>query len=592
LHARSTAQGSVVKALLCVSTLLTLAACGSGTVTHDRGIQPPTGNTPPGGTNPPGGLPNPPPPPPPVTSVTLNGIATFDLVPYAATLGSGLDYAATTQAPARNITVELLDESDNVVATTVTDATGSYQFADIDTNTVFKLRMKAELSGSGVQVLDNTNSDALYSYTSNPFTSGALDPIEVNVNAPSGWTTAYTAPRFAAPFAILDAVYQAQQYVGQTFPGPALKLFWSEDNTDSGDLDTDRATGGIETTQYRVTGGGQPEIYILGDADNDTDEYDRDVIIQHFAYHYLATFSRDDSIGGDFEENLDPRNAYSEGFARAFPAMVTGSGLYRDTSGANQGMEEDPADIETGVVGTPGWFNPYSIASIFYDLVDTNADGTDTVSLPFSELHASLVQAGDTPAFATIYPFLTALFADQPALTTQLSALIGGHGVLAGNAAPDDFGTNETNNGGNPAFLPIYTRITADSTNFRVLSYGDVDNYYNALANRRFLIYTPPANTSTATIRAFGVDDPANDPDIDLYRGGELIGRTFDGARTENLTTGDNEVDEPDYFEIPMPPLEAGTTYVIEVFESGNVFPDDPVSDYVGPTNIDVQIVP
>src|SRR5690606_27529101 len=111
---------------------------------------------------------------------------------------------------------------------------------------------------------------------------------------------------------------------------PPLELRWSPKNkTAYGDA----SLGEIGTTYY-----GGDAIYILGDENNDTDEYDRHVILHEWGHYVEMAFSRSDSIGGDhgYSDKLDMRVALSEGFANAFSAMMLDDPSYRDTSGAQQ----------------------------------------------------------------------------------------------------------------------------------------------------------------------------------------------------------------------------------------------------------------
>ena len=83
-----------------------------------------------------------------------------------------------------------------------------------------------------------------------------------------------TTTRAAAPFNILDAVYEAMTDIAAVDTDvnfPLLQVFWSVNNVPvSGDV----TQGQIGTSSYTRTNG-VPTIRILGDENNDTDEYDR-----------------------------------------------------------------------------------------------------------------------------------------------------------------------------------------------------------------------------------------------------------------------------------------------------------------------------
>ncbi len=175
-----------------------------------------------------------------------------------------------------------------------------------------------------------------------------------NLAAGSGWGgTGYVGVRAAAPFAILDTLYAAAEFVhdnGASVDLPTLDAFWSPlNNPNSGDV----ASGNIVSTlspRAGVAGDPPKGIYVLGLENVDTDEYDPHVLAHEF-HHYLEdNLSRTDTTGGEHSRNerLDLRLAFSEGFANAFSGMVLGNPVYRDTFGSQQG-QSNGVNMETDV---------------------------------------------------------------------------------------------------------------------------------------------------------------------------------------------------------------------------------------------------
>ena len=148
------------------------------------------------------------------SEVTISGAITFDLVPFQAS-GIGLDYNSIEQTPARGVVVEAVDASGNTLVATVTDNQGLYSMR-VATNTSMRVRTSARLlQTSGVtwdvKVTDNTAADALYAAQGEIFNSGTTASTR-SFNMPSGWDgTSYAADRSAAPFAVLDAIYDTMQ---------------------------------------------------------------------------------------------------------------------------------------------------------------------------------------------------------------------------------------------------------------------------------------------------------------------------------------------------------------------------------------------
>ncbi|MCP5472938.1 MAG: hypothetical protein H7A18_12845 [Sinobacteraceae bacterium] len=529
--------------------VLSLAACGGGG-DGDGGS---------GGAGGPG-----------ASTVTLTGTATFDRVPFAAAAGGGLDHLRAVPMPSRGVTIEAVTTSgQTVLASTTTDAGGRFTL-DVPGGTRLFLRMKAELRRSGppswrVTVRDNTAGDALYVVDTPVFDSGHAARSQ-DIHAGSGWTagSGYTGARAAAPLAILDTLWQAMQLVLSAAPAaqfPELKVYWSPRNIGcdpgaGGFCDgtaAARARGEIGTSFYAILGSGESSIYVLGAADSDSDEFDQHVLAHEWGHYYQDHFSRDDSIGGPHSigERLDLRVAFSEGWGNAFAAMVRGDPLYRDSFGVRQ--ERDFAiDVERNAVTYPGWFNEGSVQSIFYDLFDTDNEAGDTVSLGFGPIHAAMTgPIRNTPAFTSVHTLVNALRASHPGQADGISALAAGQLIAT---TPDDFGSGESNSGGDARNLPIYPSMLSGTTR-QICSNLPTGGaaVHNKLGNRRYLRFTL-AVSGTVSIAARNGRN-GTDPDIVLYAAGVERGRAESSASgSETLTL----------------PLPAGT-YVAEIYEYSNI---------------------
>ncbi len=509
-------------------------------------------------------------PAPPATTVTLTGTATFDKVPFNVAQGNGLDLARAAAAPARGVTIEALASAgQSVLASTTADASGQYTLT-VPANTDLQVRMKAELRRSGspgwlVSVRDNTAGDALYVIDTAAFNSGA-SALRRDVHAGSGWGgSAYTGARAAAPISILDTAWQAMQLVLGAESGlvfPELKMYWSPRNVPCSEgaggfcanTAAARARGEIGTSFYASIASQGASIYVLGAADSDSDEFDQHVLAHEWGHFYQDNFSRDDSLGGthSLNERLDLRVAFSEGWGNAFAGMVKGDPVYRDSFGTQQ-RSDFAIDVENNQVTFPGWFSEASVQSIFYDAFDAASDGVDTVSLGFGPIHAAMRGAiRNSASFTSIYALVNALRASQPGDAAALSALSGGQLIAT---ATDDFGSGETNAGGDARNLPIFAAMSSGATRqiCSSLPTGGSTAVYNKLGNRRYLRFTLAVSSTLSIVARNGRS--GTDPDIVLYAAGVERGRA-DGetSGSETLTL----------------PLQAGT-YVAEVYEFSNV---------------------
>jgi hypothetical protein len=554
MSAVSSRAWAPVPRLLLVLVLLCVAACGGG-----------------GSDAAPGSAATPSAPAPGAATVTLTGSATYDRVPFAAASGNGLDFARAVVSPARGVTIEAVGSTGQaVLASTVADASGQYTLT-VPANTDMFVRMKAELRRSGapswlVTVRDNTANEALYAVDTGAFNSGAA-ALRRDVHAGSGWTGAgYGATRAAAPISIVDTAWQAMQLVLGAEPAaafPELKMYWSTRNVPCSEgaggfcdgTAAARARGEIGTSFYAAIGAQGSSIYVLGSADSDSDEFDQHVVAHEWGHYYQDNFSRDDSLGGphSLTERLDLRVAFSEGWGNAFAGMVKGDPVYRDSFGTQQ-RSDFSINVENNAVTFPGWFSEASVQSIFYDVFDAASDGVDTVSLGFGPIHA--VMRGpirNSLSFTSIYALVNALRAAQPAQADAISALSTGQIIVT---SADDFGTGETNGGGDAERnLPIFP-VMRNAETRRICSNlptGGTSAIYNKLGNRRFLRFSL-AVSSTVSIAARG-GRSGTDPDIVLYAAG------VERGRAEGETSGT---------EVLTLPLPAGT-YVAEVYEFSNI---------------------
>jgi hypothetical protein len=472
--------------------------------------------------------------------VSISGNITYDCVPT--TQDSGLDYENTFQKPIRRAVVKAIKSSNGTVLdSTVSDSIGNFTVT-APSNTQVLIRVEARVLESGppswdVQVVDNTAGQALYVMDSAPFDSGTEDIFDMNLNAPSGWGgSGYTSPRVAAPFAILDTVYDANNLVVFTDPSVPIShllINWSINNVP---VDGNTAQGQIGSSHYNPN---THQLYILGAEGNDTDEYDNHVIAHEWSHYFMDMLSRSDSLGGPhgLSEKLDPRLAFSEGFCNAFSGMALDDPIFIDTYGTSQARTGIAIDLEdNGYEETvEGWFSETSIQAILYDLFDSTNDGDDTVSLGFTPLYDVLAdKQKNAVSFTTIFSFISFLKDENPAHVLEINDLVAGESITS--TAVDEFdGTQtETNDGGNPNSLPVYTLLTDGGEAMQLCGSGEF-GYYNKHMNNRFFYFEI---TSTGTYTITAVPDADGDPDIILYSQGDFIDIAQSGSdgETEVMT--------------------------------------------------------
>jgi len=423
-----------------------------------------------------------------------------------------LDYNNIKKETAKYVVVKALAENGQKLAQTTTDANGHYVlYVPKDTN--IKIRVYARMLKKDkwdLAVVDNTNMKAMYVIEGEYHNSGK-ETTKIDLHAVSGWDgISYSSSRDAAPFAILDSVNTVMQKVAQadsTLTFPHLLINWSPNNVASGG---DQSLGQIVTSNYD----GNSNLWILGDADSDTDEYDDHIIIHEWGHFFEDKFSRSDSIGGPHSagDSLDIRVAFGEGWGNALSAIATDNPIYFDTSGPTQStgwfmnIEEAPQE-------NPGWFSEASIQRILYDLYDNNNDGSDYLSLGFSPIYNVMVdKERNAKAFTSIFTFINALKNENSSKQYSIDSIVRSERI---GTISDDYGTNRTNSaGGNYAYsvyknLPLNRGvILCNQNNFGV---------YNKLGNRNYLkFHVNATNLYTISAKAYG--SVYGDPDIVLYK--------------------------------------------------------------------------
>lgn len=401
-----------------------------------------------------------------LSAVNISGKIRYERIhPLHSGSSSRLDPSNITLESAKEVLVKAVDLSGTAIASTYTNTNGDYTLTNLPENTKVKIRVYAKMykkNGWDVKVINNTNSDALYSIEGDMVTTGSNNSIR-NL-------TASSSNKSSPPFAILDSVHRAIKKilsVDSSVVFPELKMNWSVNNIESG-------------TYYD----GEDNIMIQGDQQGDSDEYDNHIIIHEWGHYFERNFSRADNIGGSHGTNqhLDIRVAFGEGFGNAFSAIVTDDPIYFDTyntSGWNM-------NIETATHETPGWFSEASIQRILYDLYDSHDDGADTLSLGFKPLYHVFTGAEkNTKAFTSIFTFITALKKENPSDAGKIDSIVAHENIATIN---DIYGLNRLSNV-TESTLPLYHQLTINKTLKDICtssSYGS----YNKLNNHQYVQFS------------------------------------------------------------------------------------------------------
>jgi hypothetical protein len=387
----------------------------------------------------------------------------------------------------------------------------------------------SRLRSVDLRVADNTNANALYSVTADV---DARRPVKVVLADNS---------RLSGAFNILETIQRSNDTVRSADPGiapPSVTVFWSIRNTSRGG---NIAQGLVGTTHFNFTNN---TAFVLGDRTVDSDEFD-DSVIAHEYGHLLATrFSRDDSPGAahGMGDMLDPRVAWSEGWANFFSSAVRNDAAFRDSMGPN-GVNILKYDLEDNIPAgdRPGYWSEASIDGLLWDLFDDRVDPADEVQYPFSAIWGAFADLRND-RFVYFPYFLERFLARAPQSAGALQAMAQLRSI--------DFQPNVRPSVSNP--FPRLINV-GDVVN------GEVDSLTarrtNLIQSSHFISFTTTGGAAAIRLDITGPGPGANSNanDLDLFlmdTNGRLIGRSDRGLNAQS--------------ELISMPLPAGT-YVIEV---------------------------
>ena len=316
--------------------------------------------------------------------VTLN-ILTADNLPIQNIAGqafyqkidaidAGLDLAHPVMVPIRNARVEVVSRSrQSVIAVSETDDYGRFDVpAPVESD--LAIRVTSRLRDFSLRVADNTNLNSTYSISSAVGSPSSISRMRIADTS-----------RISGAFNILEMVQRANEIVRTADPAidpPTVTIYWStKNNRRSGNI----AQGLIGTSYFNVANG---TAYILGDRNDDSDEYDDSVIAHEYGHFLAAKLSRDDSPGGETHigDILDPRVAWSEGWANFFSSAVRNDSVWRDTSGPN-GTNVYRFDLSDKVPAgdKPGYWSESSVGTLLWELYQ-GSELTQNTPYPFSQI--------------------------------------------------------------------------------------------------------------------------------------------------------------------------------------------------------------
>jgi hypothetical protein len=521
----------------------------------------------------------------------LSGRATYDRIlpvssvePDQARSGlCRLDFANPQAMPCRFARIQLLDESDREVSSSHTDADGSYSLSVPDDLEKARVRLWAQsvpLTGlsAAIRIQDNTNGGAPYAAESELVEL----PVEaLNLHLPSGYTLQGEPMgdrRGAGPFACLDGILSGYQYflesgVVDDDGLPLCIVNWSERNEPTAPQDL--ATGAIETSFFSSE---DNQLFILGAAESDTDEYDWHVLVHEFGHWVQFNRFRNDQIGGAHADGdiKDPRLAFGEGFGNALGAIVLGDPVYKDTSTPSGGASSLECNLSDNDPN-PGWFSEATVGAVLVDLFDPvrqeggDSQFDDRIQLSPAMFAGALEFQKFSPALTTIFSFFHGL--EEQSLTssekTAFASLLQSVSPSEdfGLVSVDQFGGGETHDAGLEgavSSLPVYLDVQGnfDGPRFPITVGGQLEeDTYNWLQGNRYLVFRGDGTDVTFTVH--NSTSAVGGLAVTLYENGKEL--------EDDDDDDDDDDDEPDPKEDMKETVStvAGGVYVIVLTNFG-----------------------
>lgn len=273
---------------------------------------------------------------------------------------------------------------------------------------------------------------------------------------------------------------------------------------------------------------GNHELYILGGkngdlAYEDTDHFDDSVIVHEYGHFLEDVCGKSDSRGGSHNGNflIDPRLAWSEGWANYFQTTVSGNKYYIDTIGFSDSLEggngqsgitldlsEGGSTASRDAVSTAGegTFREVSISRALYKMT------TSTNPVTFDKVWTAFTSIGSAAE----------AFRNIGLLHLRLSALLSGSPLTTFNNTIACAGTGECQSSGIQYYgqrLVVQASCSPATESITPVidsSYGYIRS--NQFRSNKFYRLTYSGAGGILTLNYTGAGSPSTDLDMVLYR--------------------------------------------------------------------------
>lgn len=359
----------------------------------------------------------------PTSPIVITSSAIYEYYKAVATPGAMLGLTKDTGGvpftnPIRRAEVRIKNSSGVVVQCGVTDNAGAINITiekpTIDSTYSIEVNARGDSSYVKASILDKVSTKLIYTITA----SFTIASNSTSITVPALVASA-TGTLEGGAFHIFDRILQVNEFLRSNStdancPGcqafsvaPKVTVFWAKGFNPASYFGE---TSPLSFYDGSASIDSSPALYVLGGSEGDvdyadTDHFDESVIIHEYGHFLENTFWRSDSPGGYHNGNMtiDPRLAFSEGFANFLPSAVMGRSTYIDTIGSPNGsagigvfldLENETGSFNSGIrdkiiapspIGE-GIYREVSVSRAFYDYIDAasdltyNINGTSNVS--------------------------------------------------------------------------------------------------------------------------------------------------------------------------------------------------------------------
>ncbi|MCB0370263.1 MAG: hypothetical protein KDD45_12780, partial [Bdellovibrionales bacterium] len=330
----------------------------------------------------------------------------------------------------------VLNSNNDIVQCGTTNEDGTFQVSLPKNLGDVRLKVMSRAFNSMIKVsiLEDNTLNAPYSIEKGFNVSSS----NVNIGALTAYARQSESSKMeGAAFNILKDIYKANSYVrtqtsNSSWVADKVSVYWKAGFNPYSYF-------GYPDSPLSFYRPGAHELYILGGYNgnvntSDTDHFDNSVIIHEYGHFLEDIYGKTDSPGGyhNGDAVIDPRLAWSEGWANFFQAAVFGNSYYVDTSGfcgdskesgscsqnvfLNLSEDAASASLDRMPSATPmgeGNFREVSISRTLYKIISPASNTTPLgAGIPFKEIW-NIFSDGTTGFHASAQAFRSSILLNK-----------------------------------------------------------------------------------------------------------------------------------------------------------------------------------